>query len=176
MTYSKSHRPIVEELMAGKFILAGEKSFEDLKNNENFYVAFFNESFGYDLIVKNEFAYLVSNESAETLSRDICIFFAILSYELDRDGKNFIDLIRYSEFEFQEIDAYFENSTYIDLIHSNKQLRDTEARKNLVNSMARRNILEKIGEDRFTFTPAHRVFIDFAREFAKGKMAHSTEA
>jgi hypothetical protein len=87
-----------------------------------------------------------------------------------------MDLIRYSEFEFAEVDAYFENSTFIDLIHSNKQLRDTEARKNLVNSMARRNILEKIGEDRFTFTPAHRVFIDFAREFAKGRMAQATEA
>jgi hypothetical protein len=46
MNYSKSHRLIVEELMAGKFILAGEKSFEDLKNNENFYVSFFSESFG----------------------------------------------------------------------------------------------------------------------------------
>jgi hypothetical protein len=162
--------------MSGKFILAGEKSFEDLKNNENFYVSFFSESFGFDLIVKNEFAYLVSTDSAEMLSRDICIFFALLSYELDRDGKNFMDLIRYAEFEFSEVDAYFENSTFIDLIHSNKQLRDTESRKNLVNSMARRNILEKIGEDRFTFTPAHRVFIDFAREFAKGRMAQASEA
>ncbi|MEY4111146.1 MAG: hypothetical protein RLZZ46_1501 [Bacteroidota bacterium] len=176
MTYSKYHRLIVEELMSGKFILAGEKSFEDLKNNENFYVSFFSESFGFDLIVKNEFAYLVSTDSAEMLSRDICIFFALLSYELDRDGKNFMDLIRYAEFEFSEVDAYFENSTFIDLIHSNKQLRDTESRKNLVNSMARRNILEKIGEDRFTFTPAHRVFIDFAREFAKGRMAQASEA
>jgi hypothetical protein len=36
--------------------------------------------------------------------------------------------------------------------------------------MARRNIIEKTAEDRFMFTPAYNVFIDFAKELAKEKM------
>jgi hypothetical protein len=177
MTYSKFHKQIVEELMAGKFVLANDKIFDELKSNETFYAQFFSESFGYDLLVRNDFAYLVSHESNEMLSRDICIFFAILSYELDRDGKNFLDQIQHSEFEMAEIENYFENTTYIDLVHSNKQLKDSESRRNLINTLARRNIIDKVTEDRFTFTPAHRVFVEFAREFAKMRMAQpETEA
>lgn len=170
MNYSKYHRQIVEDLMAGKFILSQDKIFEELKNNENFYTEFFLKSFGYDLLLRQDFAYLVSDDSGEMLSRDVCIFFAILCYEMDRDGKNFLDLIQYAEFEVEQVENYFENSTYIDLIQSNKQLRDPETRKNLINTMARRNIIEKINEERFVFTQAYKVFIEFAREFAKGKM------
>jgi hypothetical protein len=169
MEYPKHHRDIVEDLMAGKFILPSTKYFENLKENETFYGEFFKESFGYTLSVTNDFAYVISSETQETLSRDISIFFAILCYELDRDGRNFLDLIQYSEFEMEEIDRMFENSSFIDLILSNKQLKDGDARRTLLNSMNRRHIIEKITEDRFIFTSAYKVFIEFAIELAKSR-------
>ena len=169
MDYPKNHKDIVEDLMAGKFILPSVKYFESLKENEAFYSEFFKESFGYTLNITNDFAYVVSPETQETLSRDISIFFAILCYELDRDGRNFLDLLQYSEFEAEEIDRMFENSSFIDLILSNKQLKDGDARRSLLNAMNRRHIIEKITEDRFIFTSAYKVFIEFAIELAKSR-------
>jgi hypothetical protein len=169
MEYPKNHRDIVEDLMAGKFLLPSAKYFESLKENEPFYQVFFKESFNYTLSVTNDFAYVISADTQETLSRDISIFFAILCYELDRDGRNFLDLIQYSEFETEEIDRMFENSSFIDLILSNKQLKDGDARRTLLNSMNRRHIIEKITEDRFIFTSAYKVFIEFAIELAKSR-------
>lgn len=169
MEYPQYHREIVDELLGGKFLLTNNKSFTSLKENESFYEKFFKESFGYSLTVNNEYAYIVSRETQETLSRDISIFFAILCYELDRDGRNFLDQIQYSEFEMEEIDRMFDNSSFIDLIQSNKQLRDSDARRNLLNSMSRRNIIEKQSDDRFTFTNAYKVFIEFAIQLAQSR-------
>lgn len=169
MEYPKNHKEIVEDLMAGKFLLSAEKHFESLKENEPFYNEFFKESFNYTLTVTNDFAYVISPETQETLSRDISIFFAILCYEMDRDGRNFLDQIQYSEFEMEEVDRMFDNSSFIDLILSNKQLKDSDARRTLLNAMNRRHIIEKITEDRFTFTSAYKVFIEFAIELAKSR-------
>ncbi len=167
MEYPKNHRKIVDELMNGKFILPIEQHYEVLKENEEFYADFFKVSFNYDLKFTQHYAYLVSDESAEMLSRDMCIFFALLSYELDRDGKNFLERIQYTEFELDEIENYFANSSYIDLILSNKQLKDTDARKNFINTLNRRNIVEKIGDNRILFTSAHKFFMDFAADIVK---------
>lgn len=169
MEYPKNHKEIVDDLMAGKFLLASAKYFDSLKENEAFYQEFFKESFSYTLTVTNDFAYVISPETQETLSRDISIFFAILCYEMDRDGRNFLDQIQYSEFEMEEVDRMFENSSFIDLILSNKQLKDSDARRTLLNAMSRRHIIEKITEDRFTFTSAYKVFIEFAIELAKSR-------
>jgi hypothetical protein len=170
MDFPKYHRQIVEDLMNGKFILPNDKTFEVIKENDLFYVSFFKASFGYDLKLTHEYAFIVSNETMETMSRDISIFFAILCYELDKDGKNFLDLLQFSEFEMEAIESYFNNSAYIDLIQSNKQLRDRDSRRNLLNSMNRRNIIEKTSEEKFTFTPASKVFIEFASGLARGRM------
>lgn len=169
MEYPKNHKEIVEDLMSGKFILSSAKQFESIKENEIFYINFFKESFGYTLHITNNFTYVVSSETQETLSRDISIFFAIICYEMDKDGRNFLDQIQYSEFETEDIDRMFDNSSFIDLILSNKQLRDADARRSLLNAMNRRNIIEKITEDRFTFTLAYKVFIEFAIELAKSR-------
>lgn len=169
MEYPKHHKDIVEDLMAGKFLLSSAKHFESLKENEAFYVEFFKESFDYTLNANNDFAYVISPETQETLSRDISIFFAILCYEMDRDGRNFLDQIQYSEFEMEEVDRMFENSSFIDLILSNKQLKDADSRRTLLNAMSRRHIIEKVTEDRFTFSSAYKVFIEFAIELAKSR-------
>ena len=167
MEFPNHHRQIVEDLMSGKFILPQERTFNVLKENEDFYTNFFKASFNYDLKATQDFVFLVSDESNEILSRDICIFIALLSYELDRDGKNFLERVQFSEFEMDEIENYFTNSSYIDLILSNKQLKDADSRKNFINTLNRRNIIGKTADNRFMFTSAHKFFMDFASDIVK---------
>jgi len=169
MVYPSNHRSIVEDLMKGKFLLSSEKAFASLKENEEFYRQFFEASFGLELRMTGEYAYLLSSVTNETLSKSICIFFAILCYELDRDGKNFMDQLQYNEFDMETIERYFENTSYIDLVKATKTLEDAEKRKSLIESMRRRNIVERTGEDRFVFTPAYKVFTDFALELTQKK-------
>jgi hypothetical protein len=171
MEYSKNHRQIVEDLIGGKFILPTNKNFIELKEKEKFYEDFFKFSFGHDLIVRQDFAFLVSDETNEMLSRDVCIFFAILCYELDKDGRNFLDLINYSEFEYDQINDYFENSSYLEVVRNNSRLRDINTRNEFLDTLDRRNIIEKTGPQKFTFTTAHKNFTDFAMELAKSKTA-----
>ena len=167
MEFPNHHRQIVEDLMSGKFILPTERTYAVLKDNEQSYTYFFKASFNYDLKITQDFVFLISDESNEMLSRDICIFIAILSYELDRDGKNFLERIQFTEFEIEEIENYFTNSSYIDLILANKQLKDADSRKNFINTLNRRNIIEKTSDNRFMFTSAHKFFMDFATDIVK---------
>ena len=166
MVYPQHHRQIVEELMTGKFILTHEEHFGSLKENDSFYHEFFKLSFDLDLHLKNEYAYLLSRDTQENFSRDVSIFLAILSYELDKDGRNFMEALEFNEFTFEEVDRYFDNSSFIDLIESNKALRDPDSRRTLINGMHRRNIIHKNFEDRFSFTQAHKLFVEFAKELA----------
>ncbi|MBX2961951.1 MAG: hypothetical protein KF687_05515 [Cyclobacteriaceae bacterium] len=167
MEYPEMHRQIVDELLDGKFVLSRERHFDEIKENEGFYIDFFKISFNHELEINNEFARLISDETDENLSRDISIFFAILCYELDRQGKNFLDALQYSEFSMEEINYLFDNSSWIDLLQSNKQLRDSDTRKRFIfSSMGKRNIIDKVSDERFYFTPAYKVFIDFANELA----------
>jgi hypothetical protein len=168
MSYPKSHKAIVESLLKGKFILVGNRLYEIIKENKDFYFGFFDQSFGYILeTTKTDFYYLISDESNEKFSRDISIFFAILCYELDKDGKNFMDTLRYSEFDISEIEKYFSNSTYKDVFESNNSLRDL---KKFISTLAGRNILERISEEKIMFTPAFKVFTDFAIDITKKSM------
>lgn len=176
MEYSKYHKHIVQSLLDGKFLLRNEPEFIELREKEEFYNEFFKASFDYELKVTTDYAYLISGETNEITSRDICIFFALLCYELDRDGKNFIDELNYAEFEVDAVENYFANSAYIDLIHSNKQLKDKDSRKNFINMLNRRAIIEKRSEEKFTFTPAYKVFIDFARDLARKRMEEQQPA
>ena len=172
MVYPPKHKHIVDELMNGKFILSNEEFFGTIRENEAFYIEFFKLSFDLELVMKNEYAYLLSKETQENFSRDVSIFIALLCYELDKDGRNFMETLDFHEFTFEEVDSYLDNSSFIDLIESNKAIRDPEGRRTLVNGMARRNIVQKNFEDRFIFTQAHKVFIDFAKELALKRMAH----
>src|ERR1051325_4147725 len=109
MDFPRYHKDIVTEMLDGKFILATDAKFIELKNNLEFYTKFFKESFGFDLEVKSDYAYILSAETNEQLSRDICIFFGLLCYEMDKDGKNFLEEVQYAEFDMDMIDTYFEN-------------------------------------------------------------------
>jgi hypothetical protein len=161
--------------MGGKFILSNEAHFNSLKENDTFYTEFFKISFDLDLNLKTEYAFLLSKETQQNFSRDMSIFIAILCYELDRDGRNFMEALDFNEFTFEEVDRYFDNSSFIDLIESNKSLREPDARRTLINGMHRRNIVNKNFEDRFSFTQAYKVFVDFAKELALKRMAVESE-
>lgn len=168
MEYPESHREIVENLLDGKFILSREEHYSAIKENEEFYISFFKFSFGHDLQITNEFVRLISEETDENLSRDLSIFFAILCYELDKQGKNFLDTLQYSEFSMEEINSLFEESSWIDLVHSNKHLKDSDARRRFIfSSMAKRNIIDKIADERFGFTAAYKVFMEYAKDLAQ---------
>ncbi len=165
--YPDKHKEIVTSLMEGKFITVEDLSFETIKKNEDFYISFFEKSFGFELIGNQDFFYLVSNDTNENTSRDISIFLSILCYELDKDGKNFLEELNYSEFHIDEIQDYFNNSSWSDVIKANKQLNNDESLKRHLGTMVKRNIVVKQNNDRYTFTKAHKLFIDFAKDLVK---------
>jgi len=168
--YPATHRDIIDNFLNGRFILHTSKLFDDVRANEDFYISFFDASFGYKLNLTQDFAYVISDESNENLSRDISIFLAILCYELDKNGKNFLEELEYGQFRYSMIDEIFENSSYEEIISTNNKLKDTNARKNLLNEMSRRNIIEKESDDSFTITAAYKIFIEFAGDIAKNKI------
>lgn len=174
MDFPRYHKEIVGDLLDGKFILATDAKFIELKNNTDFYGKFFKETFEFYLDIKSDYAYLISEETMEMLSRDICIFIGLLCYELDKEGKNFLDEIQYAEFDYEMIDTLLDNSSYSDLIMNNNQLKNSEARRQFIGTLNRRNIIDRNSDKKFTFTPAYKVFMDFAKNFAKGKLNAAT--
>ena len=171
MDFPRYHKEIVGDLLDGKFVLATDAKFIELKNNADFYGKFFKETFDFYLDIKSDYAYLISEETMEMLSRDICIFIGLLCYELDKEGKNFLDEIQYAEFDAEMVDNLLDNSSYTDLILNNNQLKNSEARKQFLGTLNRRNIIDRNSDKKFMFTPAYKVFMDFAKNFAKGKLA-----
>lgn len=168
--YPNKHKQIVTSLMDGRFITIDESYFDIVKENQDFYAEFFDKSFGFELKNTQEFYYLISEETNENTSRDISIFFSIFCYELDKDGKNFMDELGFSDFHIDEIVDYIINSSWTDIVKSNKQLNDADSIKRLVGStMIKRNIAVKHSDDNYSFTKAYKLFIDFARELIKSE-------
>jgi len=156
--------------MDGRFITIDESYFDIVKEYQDFYAEFFDKSFGFELKNTQEFYYLISEETNENTSRDISIFFSIFCYELDKDGKNFMDELGFSDFHIEEIIDYIKNSSWSDIVKSNKQLYDADSIKRLVGStMVKRNIAVKHSDDNYSFTKAYKLFIDFARELIKSE-------
>lgn len=168
--YPNKHKQIVTSLIDGRFITIDESYFDIVKENQDFYAEFFDKSFGFELKNTQEFYYLISEETNENTSRDISIFFSIFCYELDKDGKNFMDELGFSDFHIDEIVDYIKNSSWTDIVKSNKQLNDADSIKRLVGStMVKRNIAVKHSDDNYSFTKAYKLFIDFARELIKSE-------
>lgn len=169
--YPDKHKEIVTALMGGRFITIDDQPyFNIIKEKQGFYVDFFDKSFGFELKNTQEFYYLVSEETNENTSRDISIFFAIFCYELDKDGKDFRRELSFSDFHIDEIIEYIKNSTWAEVAKSNKQLKDADSIKKLFTStMAKRNIAIKRSDNRYSFTKAYKLFIDFALELIKSE-------
>ncbi len=82
--------------------------------------------------------------------------------------------LNYSEFHIEEIIDYFSNSSWTDVIKANKQLNNDESLKRLIGTMIKRNIAVKQNNDRYSFTKAHKLFIDFAKDLIKDEPPSST--
>lgn len=166
--YPSKHKEIVTSLMDGKFITIDDKLFDTVKENESFYLNFFDKSFGFELKGSQDFYHLLSHETNENTSRDVSIFFSILCFELDKEGKNFIDELNYSEFYIDDIVTYFKNSSWTDIIKANKNLNTPESIKKLIGTtLVKRNIALKLSEDRYAFTKAYKLFVEFAKDLVK---------
>jgi hypothetical protein len=172
--YPDKHKEIVTSLMEGKFITVAELLFEIIKKNEDFYIEFFEKSFSFELIGNHDYYYLISSDTNENTSRDFSIFFSILCYELDKDGKNFLEELNYSEFHIDEIIEYFKNSSWSDVIKVNKQLSNEESLKRHIGIMVKRNIAVKQNNERYSFTKAHKLFIDFAKDLIEDDKRETT--
>jgi len=164
--YPEKHKEIVNSLLQGKFITVDRgPMFDIVKKNEDFYTKFFEQSFGFELIENQSFYYLVSNNTEETTSRNITIFFSILCYELEKNEKNFLQELNYSTFHIDQIIEYFNKPSWTYITKANKQFKNDESIKKLVKTMLKRNIVVKQNNDTFTFTKAHKLFIDYVKDF-----------
>lgn len=166
--YPNKHKQIVTSLMDGRFITIDESYFDIIKEYQDFYIEFFDKSFGFKLKNTQEFYYLISEETNENTSRDISIFFSIFCYELDKEGKNFMDELGFSDFHIDEIIEYIKNSSWSDIVKENKSLNSNENIKKLIGTtMVKRNVAIKHSDDKYSFTKAYKLFIDFAKDLVK---------
>ncbi len=65
---------------------------------------------------------------------------------------------------------YKKNKSWTDVIKANNQLKNDESIKRHIGTMVKRNIAVKQGNDRYSFTKAHKLFIDFAKELIKTEL------
>ena len=87
-----------------------------------------------------------------------------------------MDELGFSDFHIDEIVDYIKNSSWTDIVKSNKQLNDADSIKRLVGStMVKRNIAVKHSDNNFSFTKAYKLFIDFARELIKSELNQKQE-
>ena len=102
-SYPIDHKEIVSNLLDGRFIIYPNTMFTTIQTQEDEYKEFFKESYGFDLNLDSEFAYLSSNEVTEKRTRDFTLLLAMLCRELDYSGRNFRDSIELATFDIAEI-------------------------------------------------------------------------
>lgn len=168
IAYPEHHQEIVEALLLeGRFLLEGDAAFMSLKQQVDFYRQFFRASFGLELQYQSEYAFLQSGRDSDPLSRDVCIFMGVLCYELDREGYNLLEQLSFHTLEFEQVEQLFELSSFREVLEATSNLQDAQSRRNFYNRLQRRRIIEKLDEHTFRFTPAHKYFLDFARQVAR---------
>lgn len=164
MTFPKEHYQIVKALYTeGRFLLEGEAAFITLRENREYYQQFFHESFRLELLLTAEYALLKSSKDKDNLARSICIFLAILCYELDHDGGNLLETLTYKQFNIEEWDDRFEQSSFHNVMEATEKLRNPAQRKKFYQQLNRRSVIHLRDDGHFQFTAAHRYFLDFAR-------------
>ncbi|TXB61379.1 condensin complex protein MksE [Phaeodactylibacter luteus] len=167
-SYPAQHQEVVEALLVdGRFLLEGDPAFMALKQHLGFYQEFFRQSFGLALEYHSEYAFLQSSRDTDPLSRDICIFLGVLCYELDREGYNLLEQLSFHTLEFEQVEQFFELSSFREVLEATSNLQDAQARRNFYNRLHRRRIIEKVDDQTFRFTPAHKYFLQFARGVAR---------
>jgi len=163
-SFPAQHRQIVEALLQeGRFLLEGEPEFVILKEHIDYYRAFFHSSFSLNVQFHGDYAYLESVRENDAFSRDVCIFLGVLAYELDREGRNLTEAFAFQSFSVEEVEQMLELTSFKEILESSKNLRDPLTRRNFYNRLQRRRIIDRLDEDTFRFTAAHKLFLEYAR-------------
>lgn len=164
--YSAKHKEIVNNLLDGKFIIYPDTIFLAIQEQDDEYKEFFNESFGYELIIESEYAYLSSSETNEKRTRDFTLFLALLCRELDYNGKNFKDIIESSTFEIEEVEQLLRRSSKWEILEKTSVVNFSD----FISTWHKKNLLNRINNQQFKFTKAVKIFFEFAVNVANAKL------
>lgn len=164
--YSPKHKEIVYNLLDGKFIIYPDVLFLAIQEQNDEYKEFFLKSFGYELMIEPEYAYLTSSETNEKRTRDFTLFLAILCRELDYNGKNFKDAIESSIFEIEEVEQLLKQSSKWEILEKTSVVNFSD----FITIWHKKNLINKINNQQFKFTKAVKVFFDFAINVANAKL------
>jgi hypothetical protein len=164
-SYPSKHKEIVSNLLDGRFIIYPNPLFIVLQKMEDEYKEFFKESYGFDLNMDSEFAYLSSNDITEKRTRDFTLFLAVLCRELDYSGKNFKDLIELGTFDIIEVEELLKKSTKWEILEKTSVANF----ESFIETWHKKNVLKRTG-NKFKFTKAIKLFFEFAINVANAKL------
>lgn len=163
--YPPEHKEVVNQLINGKFIIYPSPLFHAIQKQDDEYKEFFQLSFGYDLIIDAEYAYLASSETQEKRTRDFTLFLAILCRELDYSGRNFKEVIELSTFDTFATEQLLRDSSKWEILE-----RTSVANfESFIDAWHKKNVLERIG-NKFKFTKAVKLFFEFAINISNAKL------
>ena len=163
--YPSEHKEIVSNLLDGRFIIYPNPMFAVIQTMEDDYKEFFKESYGFELNLDSEFAYLSSNEVTEKRTRDFTLFLAMLCRELDYSGKNFRDSIELATFDITETEQLLKQSSKWEILEKTSVSNFEQ----FIDTWHKKNVLKKTGNN-FKFTKAVKLFFEFAVNVANAKL------
>lgn len=164
-SYPSDHKEIVSNLLDGKFIIYPNPIFAIIQTLEDEYKMFFKESYGFELNIDSEFAYLSSNEVTEKRTRDFTLFLAMLCRELDYSGKNFRDLIELATFDIIETEQLLKQSSKWEILEKTSVANFDS----FIDTWHKKNVLKRTG-NQFKFTKAVKLFLEFAINVSNAKL------
>ncbi len=164
-SYPSEHKEIVSQLLDGRFIIYPNPMFAVIQTQEDDYKEFFKESYGFELNIDSEFAYLSSNEVTEKRTRDFTLFLAMLCRELDYSGKNFRNSIELATFDIVDTEKLLKQSSKWEIIEKTSVANFDS----FIDTWNRKNVLKRTG-NQFKFTKAVKLFFEFAVNVANAKL------
>src|SRR3989339_1320794 len=164
-SYPSEHKEIVSQLLDGRFIIYPNPMFAVIQTQEDEYKEFFKESYGFDLNIDSEFAYLSSNEVTEKRTRDFTLFLAMLCRELDYSGKNFRDSIELATFDIADTEKLLRQSSKWEILEKTSIAEFDK----FIGTWHTKNVLKRIG-NQFKFTKAVKLFFEFPVNVANAKL------
>jgi hypothetical protein len=170
MNYPNNHKEIITNLLDGKFIIYPSPLFISIQEQENDYIEFFIQSFGYELNIETEFTYLSSEKVNEKGTRDFVLFLAVLCRELEYSGKNFKELVELGTFNIEETEQLLKQSSKWEILEKTS-VNDFDKFLNLWN---KKNVIDK-KSDQFKFTKAIKLFFSFAVNIAIAKLKEENQ-
>ncbi|OFY86677.1 MAG: hypothetical protein A3F72_15685 [Bacteroidetes bacterium RIFCSPLOWO2_12_FULL_35_15] len=164
-SYPTEHKEIVSNLLDGRFIIYPNPMFAAIQKQDEEYKEFFKASYGFELNIDAEFAYVSSNEATEKRTRDFTLFLAMLCRELDYSGKNFRDSIELASFDISETEQLLRQSSKWEILEKTT----VSNFESFIDSWHKKNVLKRTG-NQFKFTKAVKLFFEFAVNVANAKL------